>query len=405
MFNYSQEYRDFVSKVSSEERRRYVAAQVERGTRIAKAIAATPGLTSGERALTAENPDQPSAELQRLLSLDIGFKQPDFEGISPDILPLGRNLPDMVDDRGLVFIRYGPPERVDFYTLDVEEWTYESGVPLRLRFDTGWYPPDPPLPDMVHRPMTGEQARSIVIAMTSDRSSLPAPLDYGFWFARFRAADEAGQTELLVFPDPSVKATGVLWDGAGRQLARDSGGLGASIHLTSPPGRLLLALDAERSDSLGRYRGVIEMPDFSRDTLAVSDVLVAGALDVRQPTRESAQAAAVALLEVSSAESFAVYLEIYGLGADAGVHQFQVTYEFRRKRSWLARLLGRGRRVALQFERVVPARDGGMTIEALQVDAGDVAPGSYDLSVRVKDLASGSESTGRAVTLRLVESS
>ncbi len=402
MYHYSQEYRDFVSKISSDERRRYVAAQLERGTRIAQAVAATPGLTSGERVLSAESPGQPSADLQRLIDLDIGFQEPDFEGISPDILPLGRNLPDMVDDRGLVYIRYGPPERVDFNTLDVEEWTYQSGLPLQLRFDTGWYPPDPPLPDMVHRPLTGEQARSVAIAMTSDRSSLPAPLNFGFWFARFRAADESGQTELLVFPDPTVGATGVLWDGAGRELARDSGGGGLPVQLSSPPGRLLLALDAERSDSLGRYRGVIELPDFSRDTLVVSDVLVARSLDVRRPTREAAQLAAVALLEVPAAEPFAIYLEIYGLEAEAGIHRFQVTYEFRRKRGWLARLLGGSRRVALQFERAVQVRDDAVTIEALQVSPGDVAPGSYDLSVRVRDLVTGSDTAGRTVSLQLV---
>ncbi len=141
LYHYSLEYRDFVSRVSSAERERFVAAQLERGTQIVEALSSSAALTPGERALTALRPDRPGPELRRLLALDAGFKKPDLTGISPEILPLGRNLPDMVDDRGLVFIRHGPPDRIDFRSLDAEEWAYVADPPLKLRFDTGWYPP------------------------------------------------------------------------------------------------------------------------------------------------------------------------------------------------------------------------------------------------------------------------
>jgi hypothetical protein len=239
--------------------------------------------------------------------------------------------------------------------------------------------------------------------MTSDRSSLPAPLEFGFWFARFRHGREPARTELILIPEADLAASGVLWDGAGRELARGDGSAGQPIRLTSPPGRLLLALDAERADSLGRYRGIIELPEFGGDTLALSDVLVTGPLDVRAADRDAAAAAAVPSLTLSHDRPFAIYLEAYGLAAEGGVHRFLVSYELRQQRGWLARLLGGGKRIALQFERIVPASTSDLTVEALQVDAGDVAPGRYMLTVRVRDLVTGTAGVTRAVAIELSE--
>lgn len=405
-YHYSLEYRDFVSRTSSAERERYVAGQLERGRRIAEALSSSRALTSGERLLTSVRSDRPSPELQRLLALAASFKKPDLTGMSLEILPLGRNLPDMIDDRGLVYIRHGPPDRIDFggpgrwrdatyLSFDVEEWTYGADPSLTLRFAR--------LPDMGHRPVTESQAASVGVAMTSDRSSLPAPLEFAFWFARFRASDEPGRTELLVFPEAGLEATAVLWDGAGRELARDSAGLAGLIRVTSPAGQLLLALDAERGDSLGRYRGLIELPDFGQDTLALSDLLIAGGVDARSATRREAAAAAIPTLAQPFGEPFLVYLEVYGLAAEQGLHRFEVTYEFAAKRGWLARLLGGRKSIALRFERSVPVRGDGLAVEALRVNAGDVAPGSYSLRVWLRDLVTGGKRASRAVTLQLLE--
>jgi hypothetical protein len=241
------------------------------------------------------------------------------------------------------------------------------------------------------------------IAVTSDRSSLPAPLDFGFWFARFRAGDEALRSELLVFPEETLAATAVLWDGAGRELARDSTEAGRPIKLTSSPGRLLLALDAERGDSLGRYRGLVELPDFGRDTLALSDLLISRGADARRPTREEAAAAAIASLALPFDKPFLVYLEVYGLASEDGLHRYEVTYQFEQERGWLARLFGGKRRIALGFDRVAPLRTDGLTIEAVRMDAAELEPGRYTLSVRVRDLVSGGQGNSRAVAIRLLE--
>ncbi len=402
LYHYSHEYRFMVSRVSSAERERYAAAQLERGAQIAEALSQSGPLAASERLLAALRGDTLDPELERLLELDVGFREPDLTGISPDILPLGRNLPDMIDDRGLAFIRHGPPERFDFKTLDVEQWAYESTPPLRLRFDKSWNYPDPPLPDMLFRPLTAEQARSVAVAMTSDRSSLSAPLQFGFWFARFRNPDHPLRTDLLVFPEAGVEATGVLWDGAGRELGRADASDGW-LELTSPPGSLVLALDAERSDSLGRFRGVVSLPDFSGDSLTLSDVLVSSAVDARDVDRETAADLSLPSLAVSANEPFLVYLEVYGLEARDGLRQFEVTYEFEQRRGWLSRLLGGERRIALRFERTVAAGSDGVTVEAVRVDAGEFAPGRYRLRVTVRDLVAGGEGNSRDVTLELLK--
>ncbi|MEE8508885.1 MAG: hypothetical protein V3T07_07460, partial [Myxococcota bacterium] len=283
-----------------------------------------------------------------------------------------------------------------------EEWAYRSNPPLKLRFARGWHPPDPPLPDMIYRPMTASQARSVSVAMTSDRTSLPAPLEFGFWFARFRATDDPARTDVVIVPEAGVSATAVLWDGAGLESARGSAQAGSPIQLTSLPGRLLLAVDAERSDSLGRYRGVIELPDFGSGALAVSDIILAHPLPGEPPGRDDAVSSAVSALTLSTREPFLVYLEIYGLAAEGGMHRVELTYEFEEARGWLTRLLRGEKRTALSFERVVPVHGDGRMIEALRLSSGQIPRAKYRVTVRVRDLITGEERQSRPVAIRLL---
>ncbi len=400
-YHHSREYRNLISRVSSAERKDYVEAQLERGRRIAEAL-------STLWIPTAADPSLVAPDFTRLGPAEgIGYSTPDLEGISPDILPLGRNLPDMIDDRGLVFIRHGPPERYDFLTLDAEEWAYDSDPPLRLRFHRGapmgaaGRAGGPELPEIMFRPLTASQARSVGVAMTWDRSSLPAPLTFGFWLARFRARDP-DRTELLIFPESNLAATAVLWDGAGQQVGRDEAGPGRWLELEVAPVRALLALDVERNDSLGRYRGIVELPAFHPDTLAVSDVLVARAAVPVDAAREEVAAHALPSLELRADIAFVIYMEVYGLRVEDGLHRYEVTYELERERSWLARLLGGRDRVELRFERTRRENERDSTTELTRIDPGAIKPGRYVLRVQVRDLASGSLSAGRAVSLHVV---
>lgn len=405
LFHYSREYRNQISRVSSAERERYVAEQLDKGTRTAEALSSLRTRTAADPAMVAPEPARAGPALEWPLDAEIGFSKPDFQAISPEITPLGYNLPEMVSDRGLVFIRHGPPERYDFLTLDAEEWAYDSDPSLRLRFSGGprmgtvGADGAPILPEMMSRSLSGAQARSWIIAISSDRSSLPAPLMFGFWFARFRARDDPGRTELLIFPEPGLGATAVLWDGAGQQLARADAEPGGWLKLEAVPVRALLGLDVERNDSLGRARVVVELPAFGTDTLSLSDVLVARAVVPVDGVREEVAAHALPSLELREDLPFVLYIEVYGLAAEDGLHHFEVTYEFERERSWLARLLGGRDRVELRLERMIEQSDQGLVREWTRVSAGEVKPGRYVLRVRVRDLVSGGFSTGRSVSL------
>jgi tetratricopeptide (TPR) repeat protein len=395
LYHHSREYRNLVSRVSSAELEDYVAAQLERGTRIAEALS------------SIELRDVVRPPLEALIDQKAGFSTPDLEGVSPEILPLGRNLPEMIDDRGLVFVRHGPPARYDFRTIDAEEWAYDSEPALRLRFHRGapmgaaGRAGGPELPEIMFRPLTTSQARSVAVAMTWDRSSLPAPLAFGFWFARFRARDDTDRTELLIFTEPSLAATAVLWDGAGQELGRDEAEAGRWLELESAPIQALLALDVERNDSLGRYRGIVELSAFPPDSLAVSDVLLARAAVTVDAVREEVAALALPSLELPADSAFAIYMEVYGLALEDGLQRYEVTYQLERERSWLGRLLGGRDRVELRFERARRGDQPYYMTELTRIDPGALDPGEYVLRIQVRDLASGRVSASRAVSLHI----
>ncbi len=401
LYHYSLDYRNRVSRVSSTERERYMSSQIARGGRIAEALSSSAGLTSGERLFATVRRGFPTPEIRRILKIEASYQEPDLTGTSPEIMPLGRNLPEMMDDRGLAFIRHGPPDRIEYRTPDAEEWVYDADPPLKLRFARGHYPPDPPLPDMIYRPMTAAQMQSIDIALTTDRSSVPAPLEFEFWLTRFRASDDPGSTELIIVPEATTSATAELFDGAGRKLAHGDAASGLPVRVTSSPGRLLLALDVERSDSLGRYRGTIELPDFGTQALSISDVLIARASEGSYRGRDEAVKAAIPSLTISTAQPFALYFEIYELKSQGGVHQYELTYEFERTKGWLGRVFGGREETALRFERLVPSSSDGRTIETLQVESVDLAPGSYKLRVQVRDLLGRQEAATTVTSIRL----
>src|SRR5690606_1144216 len=117
--------------------------------------------------------------------------RPELAELEPRVLLPGRNLPLQLDDRGLAFLRYGEPDRRDAFSLDVETWRYEGEPPLELRFARVLGPA--PMTDMIFRPPTSAGVDDVERAMSTDRSSYPAPLEFAFWLARFRAAADPGR--------------------------------------------------------------------------------------------------------------------------------------------------------------------------------------------------------------------
>ena len=327
-----------------------------------------------------------SATYRRNVSASGPGALPELAELEPLVLVPGRNLPDQLDDRGLAFLRHGEPDRRNVLSLDEETWHYGGDPPLELRFARVLGPA--PMTDMIFRPPTGSHLEAVALAMATDRSSLPAPLEFAFWFARFRAGAEADRTELVLVLD-SLAAAAALFSATGEEVARGRAGPGGVLRLEAPPGRYLLALDAARGDSLGRYRGRVTLPDYGQAGLRASDILLAHPGPRDPADRDAVFARAVPDLELSAGEPFTLYLEIYGLRIEEGVARYRVEYEFSPRQGALGRLLRRREPIVLRYERSQEAAPGERIVHGVEIEPGRLPPGAYDVTVRVTDVVSG----------------
>lgn len=394
-FHYSPAYRDLVSFVSMKERKEDLTALILRGDEQADAIARAAGLAPAERVDTGE------AVLTRLAA--VSRAEADIRRLGPEVLPLGVNLVDRVDDRGLAFIRHGRPSRRQAYVGGEELWTYDTPPHMVLRFDL----PDPteaPVGDILFRPVNRATAQGVGVAMTTDRTAVEAPLEFGFWLARFRGPVE-GSVRTYLFVD-SLHAAGALFDGTGRRFSGDMALPGEPLVLDAPWGDYLLGLDVEKDGRLGRARRGILLPAFRADSLALSDLIVARARGMEAAatgaTRDALAALALPGLRARADEPFWVYGELYGMvtGPD-GFVRYEVTYEFVHARGRLARVLKGDDRVAFRFVRQVPARPDGVVEERLFIQPRDLRPGGYELRLRVRDLISGALSESRSLRIEV----
>jgi hypothetical protein len=302
------------------------------------------------------------------------------------------NLEDNLDDRGRIYVRYGPPEDMRTWNLDAETWRYRvPGGEFQVTFarHTGAYDLSG---DAVVFPFVRGEVASARYLLATDRAAAPATLSFGFWSAAFRGASQ-WQTEIWLFAD-SVRTTAVLIDGDGREVARDSATNGPLL-LAAEPGRYILALDAERGGQRGRYRGTVPLPPFTGEILAVSGMLLSAR---RVPANRSEMArAAPARLRVPAAQPLRFYVELYGLAATAGASRYEASYVFERI-GGPAERDGR-RRTAIGFQREGPARR--VTVESLVIDPGRLSRGSYRMRLEVHDAIAGSRVVSRTLEFEL----
>lgn len=342
-----------------------------------------------------------SARYRRNVSALGADAQPELAELEPRVLLPGRNLPLQVDDRGLAFVRYGEPDHRDAFSLDAETWRFDGEPALELRFARVLGPA--PMTDMIFRPPTRVGVDAVERVMSSDRSTYPAPLEFGFWLARFRAPADPNRTEIVLLVD-SLAAVAALFDTAGAEVARARTEPGGILRLEAPPGEYLLGLDVARSDSLGRYRGQVVLPAFAGPAPALSDVVLAHGALHEGASRTDVLARAVASAAVPAAGAFTLYLEAYGLARDAdGVSRYRVEYEWQERGAGLLARLRPGRRrgvVAYERATVVPA--GEPVGHAVAIRPDGLPPGEYTLTVRIRDLIAGSAAVmGRRLRVRL----
>ncbi|MGH7644964.1 MAG: GWxTD domain-containing protein [Gemmatimonadales bacterium] len=327
-----------------------------------------------------------------------------------DTAPAGRTTMQaaMIDARGLLWVRHGRPDVMQIGILDplrpldvgglrpmdYEGWLYrtpQGGASVGFA-----YQPGAGL-DRFFRPVSGAQVASIRLLLSTDRTTLPAPLEVRVWGAVFRSAD-GGLTDLYYRTGRETAAV-ALWDERGEPVARARGGRPGLLLVRAPAGRYRLGLDVDSSGVLGRLRGDITVPWFWGDDVGLSSLVLAGVDSLTD--RETALGAAPASLTYPAEAPLSGYAEVYGLPADRhGQARYRVRYSFARVRSLPGRLLHGPEEVAFEFVREVPATP--VVRERLVIEPGRVPAGRYRVRLVVTDLRRNvkSESVALEITIR-----
>jgi tetratricopeptide (TPR) repeat protein len=302
------------------------------------------------------------------------------------------NLEDGLDDRGRVLVRYGEPNERYVWSSDAETWRYagpegEFQVTFARRTADGGG-------DEVITPVVAGEYEAARYLLSTDRPSLAATLRFSFWPAAFRS-DTGHATELVLFPD-QVHAIAALFDSTGREAARDSA-TDRPLHLLAPPGRYLLALDADRHGRSGRFRGAIPLPAYGSDSLAVSSLLVSSG-DIA-PQRPALEAAAPPALRLPADRPLRVYAEVYGLRAAGGALRYDAIYRFERAGGGFLGLRARSHVTTIAFSR--ERAEANPAIETLVIDPGRLPRGHYRLTLEALDTERGTRAASAVLEFDL----
>ena len=286
--------------------------------------------------------------------------------------------------QGLIFMRYGRPDRqascitdlmrpydIPFCTshLDQETWLYWTPEgPISLSFWKNEY----------FLPLSSRQLQSSTVALQTDRTTLPAPLEARAWSALFRSA-ELGLTDIY-FHAGGDSAAAVLWDTAGTIQPIRSSGAGPLL-LSVPPGTYRLGLDVDSAGTLGRWRRDIRIPFFSAVDLGLSSLVLAPSTVLLY--REAALAGMPVDLVYSAGTPLASYVEIYGLTPDrSGRSRYHVRYSFEPVRSLVGKLFSRARTVVFEFDRET---ESSTSFERLIIQPDRLPAGRYRVTLSVTD--------------------
>ena len=326
---------------------------------------------------------------------------PGFEG--DRLLAASRQLPGIpageatssalagFDARGLIYLRHGPPDQLlrgfldplqplgrGGNPLDLEGWLYHTPqgtltIGFRRGSGTGVFSGG----DFVFLPMNRRQVRSTEVALRTDQTAIPAPLEAHAWSAFFKSA-ELGLTDAYYKADGDSAAV-VLWDADDRALRASGPGL---LQVTVPPGAYALGLDVVAGGVLGRARREATIPRFSLVDLGLSSLALAPATSLLD--REAALRGMPADLVYPADTPLSAYLEVYGLTADpTGRSQYRVRYEFEPVRSLPTRLVSGARAVVFEFDR---SADASRAIERIVIEPDKLPAGRYRVTVVVTDL-------------------
>ncbi len=318
---------------------------------------------------------------------------------------VGYNLATGLDDRGITYLRLGPPDEVTVggrntadshcASPDMQLWDYKQYGPVRFARPSAFSNGEITVPDMVFRAMNEQQFQTAETALTTDETAEPASLDFGVWFAELGDLDNPALTDVVVVTTRGAVAASLVGDLDSGTVAQDSGGV---VTVTQRPGTFVLLAQARDGGKLGRQTVGVTIRSFDRRH-AVSGMLLAPAWDEPNPDRAAMLAHLNRTLAFTAGATVRTYAEVYGLRADAGAVRYQVSYELLKSSDPLRdlQLAEWPQATRFEFQRVRPVSGTGFEVETLDIVPAQLPAGQYLLRVRVRDLVAGTD-VGRGGT-------
>ena len=344
------------------------------------------------------------------------------------------------DQRGEVYVRYGPPEvatynplganltvrmgTVGSYPANMLVWHYPSlgmvvSMQDRLLTENYMLPmtlysdPDPrPHPAFIgdhNGNMATRQGRAVFPSLPPGVQEIESE---GV-VARFEARDDTrllGQLEVPGTPGQRLSATWVVLDSTQREVTRATRSLSpsacdptrlrvADFAASLPPGAYTVGISVtDGAGGRGVFRTTTEIID-RRPGVRLSDIVVAcgtptpGAPVVRPEPNPGAR--------VVGDDPLAAYFEIYDLATnDAGKARFEYVYTVRSvardDRIWITRVFKPTRTVPPIRASRVEEHTGSLRRQYVSVPVESLPAGPYELEIEVRDLTGGTRAITRA---------
>ena len=327
---------------------------------------------------------------------------------------VGYNVRTGLDDRGLVFLRFGEPlsrmigspnvEDPFCAIPDLEVWNYEDIGAVRFFRPTavsviGVPESERQTGDIVLRPMNEPQFTTAALAVTRDATSVAAPLSFGAWFAQLRGTDPQLTEIVVATTRGAVAAELAPEDGLPGGASESPSGV---VALAARAGRAMLTVHVLAGDSLGRQALPVVVRSFSAGP-AVSDMLVARPWGDTVVTRAALLASLSRDLTFEVGARIRVAVEIYSLRrAPDGQVGYRAVYLVARSDQPTREMRqdGLSGATVLSFEQQRRSI-GDVTVEWVDIDTDRLDPGRYVLRL---DLSADGRHFGRAqAAITLVE--
>lgn len=339
-------------------------------------------------------------------------------------------------DRGLVYIRWGPPRRIWKITTENGSgrwiiWNYRIDAPSFIFFSQAGYQ------TVRFDQSANTSAYAQELAETESASvfrsrAVTTWIDLPYQVARFRGSGPnltrivayAGldPSRFLLFEGDSVQAAFFLFTPQHRDTVEIHQSLGSAVSgnlaftLEAYPADYEYALEglAAGSKVAGTERGVLSVTGYPEDRLSVSDLVVADGVRPRVPEPRGWSDFSIAAsrdLAYAPDEDVHLYFEIYGLQTDAqgvGRYRLELTVEDVTQQGLVSSVvrslgdlvgLGEDRQTRVQFDRTAEPIDG-LTPEYLSLSLPEVEPGTYRIQITVEDTEADQTATlARTITI------